>query len=334
LARDPKKVRLFQRVVSPGPKLPARNIGGQAAKLTGGNWLPWLRVATSNRCFMIRCFIRATTSPSFWFVTSYLGECIMLLAISSLKGFAIEAKDGSIGTVSDFLFDDRTWKLRWMVVDTGGWLTGRKVLVHPSVIGPLDYRREHLMVQLTKQQLKESPDILSDAPVSRQMQDSLYGYYGWDPLWGGSNYLGMYPYGMGLSPMSRRPYDEGAVLEADRADGMLGGADLHLRSVYTVMGYHIQATDGSIGHVENLMVETDNWGIRYLVIDTRNWWPGKRVLLSPYAVKSISWDDSDVLVNVTRDQIKASPAWDPAAIIDKVYEQHLHGYYGWPGYGW
>lgn len=258
----------------------------------------------------------------------------MLLAISSLKGFAIEAEDGSIGTASDFLFDDRTWKLRWMVVDTGGWLAGRKVLVHPSAIGPLDYSGEHLVVRLTRQQVKDSPDILNDAPVSRQMQDNLYGYYGWNPLWGGSNYLGGYPYGMGFPSASARPYDEVAVLEADRANARLDDADPHLRSTSAVTGYHIHATDGSIGHIENLMVETDNWGIRYLVVDTRNWWFGKQVLLSPYAVKQINWTDREVVVNVSRDQVKASPSWDPAAIIDRPYEERLHGYYGWPGYGW
>lgn len=258
----------------------------------------------------------------------------MLLAISSLKDFAVEAEDGSIGTVSDFLFDDRTWKLRWLVVDTGGWLTERKVLVHPSAIGPLDYDHEHLAVRLTKQQVKDSPDISTDAPVSRRVQDNVYGYYGWDPLWGSGNYLGGYPYGMGFPLASVRPYDEGAVLEADRADALLDSADPHLRSVSAVKGYHIQATDGSIGHIENFMVETGNWGIRYIVVDTRNWLFGKQVLLAPYAVKAINWDDREVVVDVSRDQIKASPPWDPTAIIDRLYEERLHGYYGWPGYGW
>jgi sporulation protein YlmC with PRC-barrel domain len=261
-------------------------------------------------------------------------DSIMLLAMSAINGFAVAAEGGKIGKVSDFLFDDRTWKLRWMVVDTGHWLTGRKVLVHPSAIGPVNYEREHLTVRLTKQQVENSPDILDDEPVSRHMQDSLYGYYGWDPLWGGGNYLGGYTYGLGFAMGATRPYDEGAVLEADRAELRLNDADPHLRSVSAVTGYHIQATDGSIGHIQNMMVETDNWGIRYLVVDTRNWWPGKRVLLSPYAVKTISWADRDAVVDVSREQVKASPAWQPEEAIDRAYEERLHGYYGWPGYGW
>jgi hypothetical protein len=258
----------------------------------------------------------------------------MLLAISSIKGFAIEAEDGKIGSVSDFLFDDRTWKLRWMVVDTGGWLPGRKVLIHPSAIGPLDYDREHLPLRLTKQQVKNSPDIRDDEPVSRQMQDDVYGHYGWDPLWGGSNYFGVYGYGLGYPAGPSRSYDEAAVLEAERAGSRLDDADPHLRSVSAVTGYHIRATDGSVGHIENMMVQTEGWGIRYLVVDTRNWWPGQRVLLSPYAVKTMSWDQREVVVDVSREQVKASPVWEPAVTIDREYEERLHGHYGWPGYGW
>ncbi len=257
----------------------------------------------------------------------------MMLAISALKGFAIEASDGRIGSVSDFLFDDATWKIRWMVVDTGGWLTGRKILLHPSAISQPDYQREEMLVRLTKAQVKDSPSILSDEPVSMQMETDLYGYYGWDPLWGGGNYFGAYPYGMGLGYASMPYSRDGEVLEASRT-GSAGDGDPHLRSVSSITGYHIQAKDGAIGHIENILVDDKSWGIHYLVIDTRNWWPGQHVLMSPFAVRAISWSDRDVTLDVTRDQVKASPAWNPADIINRSYQERLHGYYGWPGYGW
>lgn len=258
----------------------------------------------------------------------------MLLAESSLKDLTIEADDGRIGSVSDFLFDARTWKLRWMVVDTGNWLPGRKVLVHPSAIGQVDYARGELPVRLTKEQVRNSPDIREDEPVSRQMQENLYGYYGWDPLWGGGNFLGGGISGMGWPRSSMTAYDEGEVLEADRAESRLDQADPHLRSVAAVTGYHLRATDGLIGHIENFMLESDNWGIRYLIVDTRNWWPGQHVLLAPYAVKAVSWSDREVVLDISRGQVKSSPPWNPAEAINKAYEQRLHGYYGWPGYGW
>jgi hypothetical protein len=258
----------------------------------------------------------------------------MILVGSALKGFTIEASDGRIGTVADFLFDDRTWKIRWMVVDTGDWISGQKTLVHPSALGKPDYQRKAMSVRLTSQQVKDSPGITSDEPVSRQMQARLYGHHGWDPLWGGSNYFGGYASGMGgaFDPVPYR-YDSGQ-LEADRAATGGDDGDPHLRSVTAVLGYHIQATDGPIGHVETLLVDESGWGIRYLIIDTRNWWPGQHVLLSPYAVRAISWSDRDVTVDVTRDKIKGSPIWDSTAMPDRGDERRLHDYYGWPGYGW
>jgi sporulation protein YlmC with PRC-barrel domain len=258
----------------------------------------------------------------------------MILVGSALKGFAVAAKDGKIGTVKDFLFDDRTWKIRWMVVDTGGWLTGRKVLVHPSAIGHPDYRHEELAVNLSKKVIEDSPGILSDAPVSQQMQTNLYGYYGWDPFWGGANYFGSYPYAMGAA-FDPPPYGgDTGLLQEERRGAYQDDGDRELRSTTEIVGYHIQAKDGPIGHVENLLVDDATWDIRYLIIDTKNWWPGQHVLISPYAVKGISWPDRDVTVDVTRDQVKASPGWDPLAMVDTDYGRRLHSHYEWPGYGW
>ena len=257
----------------------------------------------------------------------------MLISGSSLKGLAVEAKDGKIGVVSDVLFDDRTWKSRWMVVDTSHWLTGRKVLVHPSAMAQPDFARMEIAVHLTKQQVKDSPDVQRDEPVSRQMQESLYGYYGTDPLWGGGNYFGGAMGGMGWPLGATRSHAGGDLLYADQAP-LEDEGDPHLRSLTAVTGYHLEAADGPIGHIENFMMDTQTWGIRYMAVDTRNWWPGQHVLVSPYAVKSINWLDREVVVDITQAQVKASPPWSPADLVERAYEERLHGYYNWPGYGW
>ena len=255
----------------------------------------------------------------------------MMLVGAALKGFAIEGNDGKIGTVSDFLFDDSTWKIRWMVADTGTWLTGRKILIHPSAIAPPDHRRAELSVRLSRQQVQDSPESHDDAPVSRQMEQGLYGHYGWNPLWGGGNYLGSYPYGMGAA-FERSPSRGGAdLIEAERSGSLADEGDPHLRSLTAVVGYHIQAKDGPIGHVENFLVDDATWRIRYLIIDRKNWWPGQHVLMSPSAVREISWSERGVMLRVTCDQVRSSPAWDPAVIIDEDYEKRLHGHYGWRG---
>ena len=252
--------------------------------------------------------------------------------VSKLMGYTIEASDGPIGTVNDFLFDDATWKVRWLVVDTGHWLTGRKVLIHPSAMGAVDDGRQRIPVQLTKARIKDSPDILQDQPVSRQMESGLYGYYGSDPYWGGS-FSGMNAI---AAPLSSRPYFGGFGMgEAAEIQPRRDDQDPHLRSAAEVNGYHVHASDGSIGHVEDLVVAEDGWGIRYLVIDTRNWWAGQHVLVSPYAVREINWGDRQMRLDITREKIKASPPWHaPLTQLDQIYESQLHEYYGWPGYVW
>jgi hypothetical protein len=254
----------------------------------------------------------------------------MLQVISALHGYAIEAHDGRIGSVSDFLFDDQRWQLRWLVVDTGGWLSGRKVLIHPSAIGRADHLRQELPVSLTKAEIEDSPDIRDDQPVSRQMESHLYSHYGWDPVWGGS-YFGGSANAIAM-PLSPAPLFGAPTLV--EAAGLDAAGDPHLQSVEEVTGYHIKAIDGEIGHIENFLIDDTSWDIRYLIIDTRNWWPGEHVLLSPYAVQTISWADRHLDIGATREEVKSSPPWNPLDLIDEDYEKQLHSHYHWPGYGW
>jgi sporulation protein YlmC with PRC-barrel domain len=253
----------------------------------------------------------------------------MLFVVSVLKGFAVAASDGRIGTVHDWLFDDESWKIRWLVVDTGSWLPGRKVLVHASAIGKPDPVQREVPVKLTKAQVEESPDFLAHQPVSRQMEAHLYDYYGWDPSWGGS-FFGAGAIAMPFSP----PPLVGDATADETADATLhpGESDPHLRSVEEVTGYRIAASDGEIGHVENFVVDHESWDVRYLGVDTKNWLPGRHVLIAPFAVREIDWADRHLLLNITTGQVKDSPACDSVDMIDQAYERMLHGHYGWPGY--
>jgi hypothetical protein len=248
---------------------------------------------------------------------------MMLMVESALEGYAVEANDGSIGSVHDCLFDRRNWKLLWLVVDTGGWLTGCKVLIHPSAIGHPDIDHARLPVHRTRGQIKGSPGISFDSPVSEQMEKGIYGYYGWDREWGGGGYFAGYQSG------------EAAVLDRLGSEYRtnLAGGDPNLRSMAAVKGYHVEATDGAIGHIENFMIDDVSWDVRYLIIDTKNWWFGQHILISPYAVRQINWMEQNVRLDLSRDRVKNSPQWKPLDLIDKSYEERLHGYYGWRGYG-
>jgi PRC-barrel domain protein len=250
----------------------------------------------------------------------------MLWHTLAINGYSVAASDGEIGAVCDFLFDDANWSVRWLVVDTGNWLSGRKVLLSPSALLSVDANGHLISVKLTKQQVKDSPQIDTDRPVSRQMETGVYDYYGLSPYWGSAYYMGGYGYvassGM-ASPYlgARRRQQKTAEAQADRDD-------VHLRSVEAVTGYHIHARDGEIGHVEDFLVDDADWSIHYLVVDTRNWWPGKKILVSSQSAGEIDWTDRVMNLDVDRQQIKDSSAYDPSMTIDRAYDEKLLAYYG------
>jgi PRC-barrel domain len=264
----------------------------------------------------------------------------MLFAVTGLIGCTVQASDGEVGAVKDLLFDDQTWKLRWVAVAAGDWLAGRRVVfIHPSAIAPLVLPPKpklpmmssgetlSLSLNLSRGQIEVGPHAHQDDPVTRDMEGLLYDYYGWDPYWGASHF------GAAVSTDVESKIVEAAAQRGAQAKTPpLDGAD-HLHGVTAFKGYAVHAADGDIGHVENLLADDSNWAIRYLVIETRNWWPGKIVQLSPYAVKDIDWFGEHVNMTVTRDQVRSAPAWDPLAMTDKLSEDALHRHFGWPGYG-
>jgi hypothetical protein len=241
----------------------------------------------------------------------------MIRHTSKIEGFALEASDGAIGSISDLLFDDATWQIRWLVIDTGGWLSGRKVLLPPSALGHVNHIGHQFSVRLTQQQVKDSPSVNTDEPVSRQMETGLYDYYGWAPYWSTGFYMGGYGYAGGVGmPLSIPAHD---------AKAMHG--DPRLRSVREITGYRLDANDGEIGHVADVLIEDADWSIHYLVADTRNWWPGKKVLISPRSIASIDWSPRLVHLIISREQLKGSPAYDGSQALDRAYEYAFHGYY-------
>lgn len=262
----------------------------------------------------------------------------MLRSINDLAGSAIHATDGTIGDVTDFYFDDKAWVIRYLVVDTGSWLSSRKVLISPIAIGQPDWAAKLVPVSITKEQVKNSPDIDTEKPVSRQHEIRYLGYYGYPYYWGGIGF-----WGGGLYPSMMMPNYAGAVPishAAQSAEKSLARAeaarhhndDPHLRSCNAVMNYHIHATDGDIGHVEGLLVDEETWAIRYFVVNTSNWWMGHQVLVAPQWIDNVSWLDSKVFLTVTRQAVKGAPPYDPAAALDRKREVSLYKHYGRPGY--
>lgn len=243
----------------------------------------------------------------------------MLRSTKGIIGYRIEAADASFGKVADFTFDDETWTIRYLVVDTGKWLPGRLVLISPAEIGEADWMGEILPVSLTKKQVEDSPGIRSDLPVSRQQEAELAKYYHWVPYWE--------PTSLSVGGAAAPVPAAAAPAAEQKSQG-----DPHLRSVKEVTGYHIEAADGEVGHVEDFITETDDWVIRYMVVDTRNWLPGRKVLVPPVWIEEVDWAAKRVRVDMTTDQVKGSPEFDPAAPVNREYEIRLYDYYGRPKY--
>jgi sporulation protein YlmC with PRC-barrel domain len=248
----------------------------------------------------------------------------MLRHESDINGYAIHASDGSIGTVRDFLFDDATWMVRWLVVDTGNWLPGREILLPPSAVEHVNHIGHQFNVKLTRQQVKDCPEIDSHLPVSRQHETSLYDYYGWSPYWGDGAYMGLVRYGGGGE--TEPPSTELMHREKEVDDARRSKNDIALRSVKEVNGYHIHANDGEIGHVEDILVEDSDWSIRYLIVDTTNWWPATDVLISPMSVRTIQWADRLVNLRVDRQTVKESLPYESLAKLGAVDCAKIHKY--------
>ena len=234
----------------------------------------------------------------------------MLRSLKNVLGYDLQASDGTLGRVADFYFEDLAWTVRYLVADTGSWLAKRLVLLSPTVLIRADAEEKSLRVALTREQIEASPPMARDVPVSRQMEAELHRYYDWVPYW-------QAPFPFGVTAASGEREGDEAVQ-----------GDPHLRSVREVTGYHIYANDGDIGHVDDLIVEDESWALRYLVVDTGNWLPGRRVLLVPSWVQQIDWLERMVYIDLRRESIRNSPEFDPRAPVNRDYEERLYDYYG------
>jgi uncharacterized protein YrrD len=235
-----------------------------------------------------------------------------------LTDLTIHATDGEIGRVQELYFDDRNWSVRYLVIKTGGWLLGREVLLAPAAVGQIDDTGGTMTVALTKEQIEGSPPIEVAKPLSREYEIAYFRHFQWAPYWepGPTTWGGSVPY-PGTPPVN---FD--TALPADAPHNP------HLRSTKEVIGYDIWASDGAIGHVEDLIVDDQDWIVRYVQVDTKNWLPGKRILLQTMRIDHINWADRVVACMLRRHAIESAPAYDPSKLITPAYEIQLFKHYG------
>ncbi len=249
----------------------------------------------------------------------------MLRNAESMQGITLQGTDGRLGEVEDLLFDDVNWVIRYLVAETGSWLAERQVLLSPLSVREADHEGRVLRMDLTAEQIEKSPSIERDLPVGRQHEAQLNDYYGWPMYWEWTWTAPMSdPF-----PTSIPNPDAGDPEDAPEEPPP---GDPHLRSAGEVRGYRIEARDGSIGHVEDLVVDAEQWVIRYLIIDTRNWLPGRKVLFAPKWVEKIDWGQRRVHIAYDRQHVQNSPVYTSTDAIDRAHEEALHDHYDQPRY--
>jgi hypothetical protein len=246
----------------------------------------------------------------------------MLRSLTDLKGFALEATDGGIGHLKDVYFDDEKWVVRYLVVDTGSWLSGREVLISPFAVGQPDWAARVLPVSIRKEQVRNSPDADSAPPVSRQHEIQYLRYYGYPYYWGGIGLWGGYAYPAAM--MANFGYG-GYAEQTDSGDP-------HLRSWQALLNYHIKASDGEIGHLGGLLIDEDTWAIRYLIVNTSNWWLGHEVLVAPQWIQEVRWLDGTIAVDLTRQSLKDAPRYHSGALLSRNDETGLYRHHARAGY--
>lgn len=250
----------------------------------------------------------------------------MLRSMQDLEGYTIGATDGEAGEVKDLYFDDEAWVIRYLLVETGSWLSSRNVLISPRSIQQPEWESRNLPTDVNKQHIEKSPHIDADQPISRQHEIQHLSYYGYSSYWSGP---GPVP-----DEWSQPGIDEGQAVQQQAKQTPLPHQDndLRLRSCKAIMGYHIKALDGEIGHVESLLINEDTWAVQYLVVNTSNWWLGHCVVIAPEWIDEVSWQDKTISMDLERAAVRASPAYDPSQQLSRESEEKLYGHYERIGY--
>lgn len=247
--------------------------------------------------------------------------------VNSMVGYAIRATDGDLGKVDEFYFDDESWTIRYMVVKTGNWLSGRKVLISIAALGKPDWKSRTFSVSLTRDQVKNSPDIDTQKPVYRQHEKRLHEYYEWPLYWQGgygANYVGTYGGIVGATPGPIPVIEEPVERLTTTSESL---ENPHLRSTKHLSGYLIFATDGKIGHVEDFIIDDENWALRFIVVNTNIWLRGRKILLSLQWINRVEWGDSNLYFSLSMDAIRNSPEFDHTKSVTKDYVNKLHEHY-------
>jgi sporulation protein YlmC with PRC-barrel domain len=212
--------------------------------------------------------------------------------MSEIRGFKAFCTGGEVGKVSDLYFDDEKWIVRYLIVDTGSWLTRHSVLISPLSVEAVSWETRQIRLSIDREKVEKSPDIDYHKPISRQQEAEYHSYYGYPYYWADTSMWELSPIPAYVPATSPKQSPETPQ------------EDNHLRSTNEIIGCQVKASDGEIGRVRDLLVDEDSWGVKSIVIDEADAPEQSGLDLPVSSVLRLSWTDRSVYVNVSRDEIR------------------------------
>lgn len=242
----------------------------------------------------------------------------MLRTITAVTECNISATDGPMGQICGAYFDDEAWVVRYLVIEAGSKGRRRNVMIPPIALGEPQWSERLLPVSMSKRQIMRSPGTDTQKPVSREHALNCLNYYAG---------LGYYE-----SDAEYQRLRTTTVSQMSAGSGRGADDDPHLRSTADVTTCRLDAADGDIGSVLGLLVDQKSWAIRFMIVNTGAWWHGHQVLIAPESIDDIHWADSHVVVDLKRQNVKESPAYDLHAPFNNQQGESTYRHYGLEGY--
>lgn len=256
----------------------------------------------------------------------------MLRSVKSLKNYSLAAKDGHIGHLLTLYFDDQNWSVKYLVVDTGNWLPGKKILLTSNVVGEPDWADKSIFVSLTKNQILTSPTLDTNIPVSEQHKKHENIFQGAMHFFIHNETQKQKSFAEELRIETDVPEMGAEILDIKHDEVHGKSFDPHLRSCQRIKGYHIQTLDKELGHIEDFIIDDETWEIKQIVVATKNWVPGRMVMCPPDLVTQIDCEVSKICLNITAADLYHLPEFDVHLPANKVMETRFYDYAGKPMY--
>jgi hypothetical protein len=222
----------------------------------------------------------------------------MILGVSDLNAYKLNARDGELGRLHDLSFDEVTWQVRHLVIEgrsgQPGW-----ILMHPLAVRRWDIQSRSIDLTVTRLQVERRPPVDVDQPLSQRQAERYYRHFGWPAYWPAH----------GRGPAESQPPFRPAGSGSSRTStgDQPADHDPHLHGARRLLDFEVLARDGHAGRVDDILVDAATWMVRQLAIDARTRWLGKQALVSAEWITEIDWIQGRLQLDLDLDRLGRSP---------------------------